>query len=62
MIPGGVLKGEDAGLCPFCRGKIAVSSEPPAVMHSLPLCAEYRALPPLEFLERVSAADRTRDL
>ena len=36
--------------CAFCGGKLAVSKEPPAVFHTLPVCAEYGKMEPLDFL------------
>jgi hypothetical protein len=52
------MKGTDAGSCPFCRGRLAISKEPPAVMHTLPLCPTYAETGPIEFLRRVNAARR----
>jgi len=47
--------------CPFCGGKLAVSLEPPSVLHALPPCREFmRDEPPQVFLKRVRKALKRR--
>lgn len=36
--------------CPFCAGKFSASAEPPAVLHTLPVCAKFTELEVDEFL------------
>ena len=53
-----LMVGEDLGTCPFCGGNIAKSSDPPSVMHSLPMCEKYVQLEGDDFLAEVAEARR----
>ena len=37
--------------CPFCPGSYGATLHPPAVYHTLPVCAQYAAQEPDRFLE-----------
>ncbi len=50
--PGDAIRGVIGPFsCPFCEGNFSASEEPPAVLHSLPVCSQWTALEPHEFLE-----------
>jgi hypothetical protein len=42
--------------CPFCGGALAVSLEPPSVMHALPMCREFQRDEPVVFLRKARKA------
>lgn len=42
--------------CPFCDGNFSASIEPPAVMHSLPVCAKFVGSEPTDFLRAARTA------
>lgn len=47
--------------CPFCDGALAVSHDPPSVMHALPMCHEFQRNEPHVFLRKVrEALERAR--
>jgi hypothetical protein len=48
--------GEDIGACPFCSGRVSISRNPNAVMHSMPMCAKFEAEEPLMFLHNMRVA------
>lgn len=50
------LVGEPLCTCPFCGGDVSVSYEPPAVLHTLPVCSKYTALDADDFLVAVRNA------
>jgi len=48
---GDVVRGLDLGRCPFCpQGELALSPEPFAVMHTMPVCLTFAAESPIDFL------------
>lgn len=49
------MKGEDVGPCPYCGLELAVSTDPPAVMHAVPMCKEFEEVDPLTFVKQVNA-------
>lgn len=51
-----VLKTEIEGRCPFCGGTWSASSRPPAVVHSVPMCKEFKQKEPANFLKAVREA------
>jgi hypothetical protein len=56
-VPYSDLAGEELPIaCPFCGAKLAVSHEPPSVMHTLPVCATFSENDPTEFLRKVRLA------
>jgi hypothetical protein len=42
--------------CPFCAGRFFAALHPAAVMHSVPACAKFLALEPVDYLAAVNAA------
>ena len=36
--------------CPFCDGQFSASEEPPAILHSLPVCTKFTECEPDAFL------------
>ncbi len=42
--------------CPFCQGQFSASEEPPAVVHTIPMCVKFVALEPDKFLREARLA------
>lgn len=42
--------------CPFCFASLAVTHEPPSVLHGLPMCAAFLANEPDVYLRKVREA------
>lgn len=55
MIPEKVLT-TTGFLCPFCGRQAGASSNPPAVVHALPMCEQFRELEPADYLAAVNKA------
>lgn len=36
--------------CPFCKGQVSASLEPPCLLHAVPMCKKFDELEPDEFM------------
>lgn len=54
MKKGDTLVGEDLPVnCPFCGARLAVTMDPPSVLHGLPMCGVFKRNEPHVFLRKV---------